>query len=115
MKIVPATLASLLVALSLGAAAQSTPGVDQRQDQQSARIQQGAQSGSLTPREQRRLQREQRAVQRAENRAKADGVVTPKERRRLDRMQDKASADIARQKHDRQRVHRPGMAASAGR
>jgi hypothetical protein len=35
-----------------------------------------------------------------ERRAKADGVVTPREKARLERAQDKASADIYKEKHD---------------
>ena len=49
--------AAALTLFAAGAFAQaaSTPKVDKRQDRQEARIQQGAASGSLTPREQRRL------------------------------------------------------------
>ncbi len=105
--------------LSLGAtsgfAQEATPRVDQRQENQAARINQGAASGALTAREQHRLQHEQRAIARAENKAKADGTVTAKERARLEHMQDHASRDIHHQKHDRQRAHRPGAAASAGK
>jgi uncharacterized membrane protein YebE (DUF533 family) len=65
----------------------------------------------LTPREQRRLQHEQKSVARAEAHANADGVVTAKERARLHHKQNEASRDIRRQKHDRQ--HKPAAAASA--
>jgi polyhydroxyalkanoate synthesis regulator phasin len=85
------------------AGAASTPGIDQRQANQEKRIDQGVASGQLNKRETRRLQREQNAIDRAENRAKADGTVTAKERRQLHRAQNHASHDIARQKHDRQR------------
>lgn len=114
-----AFLIGCLVAV-LGAAAatttfaqEATPHVDQRQQRQAARIAQGASSGELTVRERRHLHAQQRAVARAEARAKADGDVTRAERRQLDRMQDRASRDIHRQKHDRQRAHRPGKASSA--
>jgi hypothetical protein len=104
----------LAVAATSGAWAQgATPGVDQRQDNQQARIAQGAASGALTGREQRRLQREQRGIARAEAHAKTDGTVTPQERRRLHRKQNAASADIAHQKHDRQHARKPAGAASA--
>lgn len=108
-------LKSTLVALTLAAAsmlataqavapagAASTPGIDKRQANQEKRIDQGVASGQLTKREARRLEREQNAVNRAENRAKADGTVTAQERRQLHRAQNHASRDIARQKHDRQ-------------
>lgn len=113
-----AAFATLLAFTSLGALAQtppagaaSTPGIDARQARQEARIQQGAASGALTHREQRRLHREQRAVERAEAHAKADGTVTRQERQRLHKMQNHTSQDIRHQKHDRQ--HRPAAAASA--
>lgn len=83
-----------------------TPGIDQRQANQDKRIDQGVASGALTRREARRLEHEQRVIERAEHRAKADGVVTAQERRRLHAMQNRASRDIHRQKHDRQRAAR---------
>jgi hypothetical protein len=102
-------LGACLAAASLTTWAQphpaATPGIDQRQANQERRIEQGVASGELTPRETKRLEKEQVAIKRAENRAKADGVVTPKERRHLQKMQDRASQDIYRQKHDRQRTH----------
>ena len=58
------------------------------------------------------MDREQRGIGRAEDRAQADGTVTPKERKHLNRMQDRASHGIHRQKHDRQHKHAPGAAAS---
>lgn len=100
--------AALLAATSLTwaqaapAPAASTPGVDARQARQAHRIEQGAASGALTGREQRRLHREQHAIAHAEDKAKADGTVTRQERRRLHHMQDHASHDIKRQKHDGQ-------------
>lgn len=111
-KIVLATL------LSLGAGAvfaqANTPGVDQRQANQERRIDQGVASGALTPREANRLEAGQARVNRMENRAKADGVVTGAERARLQQAQDVQSARIYRQKHDAQhdfnhngRVDRP--------
>ena len=87
-------------ALGSGAA---TPRVDQREVNQERRIQQGVQSGQLTPREAARLEAEQNRVRRAEAAAKADGQVTRQERARLEHMQDRASRDINREKHDRQR------------
>lgn len=80
----------------------ATPGADQRQAHQAARINQGVASGELTRREAARLQRGQVHVQNVENRAKADGLVTPRERAHLRHAQDVQSRRIARQKHDRQ-------------
>lgn len=112
------TLATLLLgcvaasafAQTPAAGAASTPRVDQRQERQEARINQGAASGALTAREQRRLHGEQKAINRAETNAKADGTVTAKERARLHHMENKASRDIRRQKHDAQRAAKPASA-----
>lgn len=82
--------------------AQSTPVVDAREAKQSARIQEGVQSGELTKREAAKLRANQRHIKRTEARAKADGVVTPAERAQLDRKQDKASKRILREKNDKQ-------------
>ena len=95
-------IAVLATFASLSAMAQSTPVVDQRQENQQRRIDQGVASGELTPREANRLERGQQHVDNMEANAKADGVVTPAERARLDRAQDRQSARIAKQKHDRQ-------------
>lgn len=96
-----------LAALTLGtltaqAQGTETPRVDQRQANQDKRIDQGVASGQLTKREAARLERQQSRIDKAEAVAKADGTVTKKERAKLHHMQDHASADIARQKHDRQ-------------
>lgn len=106
------TIATTVLALTAGTAfAQAeTPRVDQRQERQEQRIEQGKASGELNKREARRLEHQQQHIANAEARAKADGTVTQAERARLHHKQDHASARIARQKHDRQ--HAP-KAASA--
>jgi hypothetical protein len=108
------TIAGATLALLAGTAfAQAeTPRVDQRQERQEQRIEQGKASGELNRREARRLERQQAHIAHAEQRAKADGTVTRAERARLHHQQDHASARIAQQKHDRQHAHRPGTAAS---
>lgn len=98
------TLVFLMLAVPLAAFAQSpkTPRFDHRQANQEKRIQQGAQSGTLTPREEARLEKGQDRLQAKEDKAKADGTVTPRERARLQRAENKQSARIYRQKHDNQ-------------
>jgi opacity protein-like surface antigen len=100
------TLTALALAALFSVAAQaqnaSTPGIDQRQANQEARIDQGIASGTLNKREARRLNHQQRHIDNAENKAKADGTVTKAERRRLHHMQDHGSRRIYRQKHDAQ-------------
>jgi hypothetical protein len=98
------TLAALLTAAALPVAAQTaTPGVDQRQANQEARIQQGVQSGQLTPKETAKLEKGQAKVQAVENKAKADGKVTSRERAKLAKAQNKQSRKIYKQKHDAQK------------
>jgi uncharacterized membrane protein YebE (DUF533 family) len=95
------SLAILAAAAALPVAAQvNTPHVDQREANQQARIQQGAQSGELTSREATNLEKGQAHVEKMEDKAKADGKVTPKERARLTKAQDKQSRKIYRKKHN---------------
>lgn len=92
------------------AAAASTPRIDQRQANQERRIDQGVASGQLTRRETRRLEAQQGRIDRAEDRARADGKVTAQERAHITQMQNRASANIAGQKHDAQRRPRAASA-----
>lgn len=95
-----------LATASLGALAQVTPRVDARQARQETRIDAGVASGQLNARETTRLDHQQGRVAAAEADVKSDGNVTGAERRHLKRMQDRASANIHKQKHDAQ-VDRP--------
>jgi len=79
-----------------------TPVIDQRQINQEHRIDQGIANGQLNRREARRLDRQQDRIDRMENRANSDDVVTGKERARIGAAQNRASRHIAREKHDRQ-------------
>ena len=99
-----ATIAALISAavIAPAAAQTATPGVDKRQANQEARIQQGVQSGQLTPKEAAKLEKGQAKVQAKEDKAKADGVVTPKERAKLAKAQKKQSKKIYKEKHDKQ-------------
>jgi hypothetical protein len=94
---------AVLALLAAPAFAQtSTPGIDQRQQNQQQRIDQGVQSGQLNQREAARLQKGQTHVQNLENKAAADGTVTNKEKARITGAQDRQSRRIYRQKHDAQ-------------
>ena len=96
----------ILIALSLGAlfstALADTPVLDKREANQKARIEQGVKSGELTKPEAHRLARSENRLERHENHAAADGVVTARERERLHHEANRTSARIFRQKHDRQ-------------
>jgi hypothetical protein len=97
-------IAAVAAAFALPAAAQtqSTPRIDQRQQNQERRIDQGVKSGQLTGKEAVKLEKGQARVQKMENKATADGKVTAKERRRIEQAQDKQSRRIYKQKHDKQ-------------
>lgn len=104
------TAAALAALVSLPAAAQtSTPRIDQRQANQERRIQEGVRSGQITPREEQRLRAEQARIRKAEAKAAADGKVTAKERARIEKMQDRASKNIERERHDKQRANQQGI------
>ena len=89
-------------ALPVAAASTSTPVVDQRQANQEARIQQGVQSGQLTPKETAKLEKGQAKVETMKEKAAADGKVTAKERKKLAKAQNKQSKKIRKEKHDKQ-------------
>jgi hypothetical protein len=93
-------LAAATMTAALAAADPATPRVDRREVRQHARIQQGVRSGELTRGEARSLRAGQRHVDRLEDRAKSDGVVTPRERARLNHAQNHQSRRIHRLKHN---------------
>ena len=93
------TLGGLLF-IGSPAGAQSVYNLDQREDRQQQRIQQGVDSGALTPGEARRLEGEQARIQATEDRMRADGHLSPRERERLSQMENRASGDINRLKHN---------------
>ena len=78
------------------------PVADQRQANQEQRIDRGIASGQLNEREANRLNKQQEHVNKMEDRAQSDGVMTKKERARIGAAQNRASRHIAREKHDRQ-------------
>jgi hypothetical protein len=96
-----AGLGLALVAMA-GSASAGTPRFDARQAHQHQRIVNGVNSGELTRRETRRLAVGQVHLDRVENRAKVDGVVTARERARLQHEENQQSRRIYRQKHDAQ-------------
>ncbi|TSA11925.1 MAG: hypothetical protein D4R74_12375 [Betaproteobacteria bacterium] len=103
---IAAIVLAALPALALAQATPATPatpGIDKRQANQERRIQQGVKSGELNAREAARLEKGQAKIQRMEDKAKADGVVTAQERKRIQHAQDVQSKRIAREKHDKQR------------
>jgi hypothetical protein len=86
----------------LALAQANTPVIDERQTNQEQRIDRGIASGQLNEREANRLDKQQEHINKMEDKAKSDGVMTKKERARIVAAQDRASRHIAREKHDRQ-------------
>lgn len=82
------------------ASAQPTPGADWRQHNQSLRVFNGVQNGSLTFRETGQLVRGQARVRNQERRFKSDGVVTRRERARMHRTLNRQNRRIYRRKHN---------------
>lgn len=102
MKQIAFAVAACLAAGAVAAQTNSTPRVDARQDKQEARIDKGVQSGALNKKEAARLEKGQERVQKMENRAAADGKITPAERAKLEAAQDVQSKRVYTQKHDAQ-------------
>lgn len=93
-------LASLLLAVTSATSFAGTPWINARQNAQQHRIFKGVQQGDLTFGETQRLLKGQARVQKLENNAKADGVVTPLERARIHAAQDIQSARIFLKRHN---------------
>lgn len=79
----------------------ATPSINKTQKKQQIRIHQGIKSGELTRGEVRKLENQQKAIQRDKKIAKADGVVTPRERKHIRKEQNRASNNIYKKKHNR--------------
>jgi len=102
MKQILFAVSALVLMTGISYAEAETPVIDQRQTNQEQRIDQGIASGQLNEREANRLNKQQEHVNKMEDRAKSDGVMTKRERARIGAAQARASRHIAREKHDRQ-------------
>lgn len=78
------------------------PVIQQREQNQEQRIQQGIKSGALTPNEAGRLEAQQSKIKQNEEQMKSDGKLTKAERNKLTREQNRASKNIYRKKHNDQ-------------
>ena len=97
-----AVSAMTLLITGMAYAEAETPVIDQRQANQEKRIDHGIASGQLNEREANRLNKQQGHINKMEDKAKSDGVVTKREKARIHHAQDRASRHIAREKHDAQ-------------
>jgi len=81
-------------------AAVRDPGVNERQANQTARIQQGVKSGELTHGEAQELRTERRDIRDLEHTYKEDGTLTRDERQDLHQQLNQQSQEIFEEKHD---------------
>ncbi len=93
---------SLLLTAPVQAQSTYDPRIQQREQYEQQRIQQGIQNGSITPDEARRLEAEQSRIQQKEQRMKSDGNLSQRERARLNEQLNKANRDIYRESHNSQ-------------
>lgn len=103
-------IASLLTLITAGTttlgfasnadAGTNSPRIDRREANQQRRINQGVRSGSLSPRETYRLQRQQANLNAQESRFKSDGRFTRRERSIVRHRLDRSSRAIYRAKHN---------------
>ncbi len=75
--------------------------IDNRQHRQEARIEKGIHSGELSAQETAHLEKEEAHIDRMEEKAKSDGVVTRKEHAKIELAQDHASHSIHHKKHNK--------------
>ncbi len=93
--------AGLTLGLLFAVATDAQAGVDEREERQRDRIEAGLEDGSLTPGEARRAVRDQRRIERKEQRFRAnDGKLGPRERVRLNRELDRSAAKLYRRRHN---------------
>lgn len=94
--------AAALLGLSVLAGTAQAQTVDQRHYDQQRRIEQGERSGSLTPHEARRAERQQGRIDRTEGRMRYrdGGHLTYRDRMRLQHRENRASRHIYRAKHN---------------
>lgn len=86
----------------------STPRIDQAQQAISARIQQGMQSGHITPSEAQLLFRREREILMRENQFKSDGNASPQERQRLRAELDGLYSEVERMMNNQDVVSQRG-------
>jgi len=88
------------------------PGINQRQNWQEDRIEQGIRSGQLTPGEAMKLEQEEKGIRQEERQYKSDGKLTTDERKDLQKDLNQVSKDIYQEKHDTE--IRPGVPPNTG-
>ena len=78
--------------------------IKKRQANEERRIERGAEKGQLTPKEQQRLENQEKVIQQEREDAAADGKVTKRERRDIKHDQKRLSQDIRHKRHNAKRA-----------
>ncbi len=74
--------------------------VQEREENEQHRIDQGAKKGKLTPQEQERLKNQQEQIEKERQDAREDGKVTKKEKKQIHHDQNQLGQDIHKKKHN---------------
>jgi hypothetical protein len=98
-KIILATATALIATTAVASAAS----INDRQEYQAKRIEQGRKTGKITWTEGLKLRAEQKRIANKESAFKSDGYLSKSERRTLSYMQNNASENIADEKNDGRR------------
>ncbi len=101
-RIVLAVVITVALALLTGTVGAEThaPRIQQRENRQQQRIEQGEQSGSLTRSESARLEAQQVKISRDEQQMASDGNLSTAERKKLTREQNRANRAVYRKQHN---------------
>ena len=98
---------SCMFVVATAFAADNDPGIQQREINQQNRINQGIQSGQVTPKEAGKLEAQQARIKQREARmaARDNGNLTAKDKTRITRQQNRASENIYNKKHNNRTVN----------
>jgi hypothetical protein len=75
--------------------------VEQRQENEQHRIDQGTKKGKLTPQEQERLKNQQEEIEKERQDAMEDGKMSKKEKKQIKHDENQLGKDIHKKKHNK--------------
>jgi len=79
--------------------------VQQREENEQHRIDQGVKKGKLTPHEQERLKNQQEEIEKERQDAMEDGKMSKKEKKQIQHDENKLGQDIRHKKHNKKNMH----------
>jgi hypothetical protein len=77
--------------------------IEQRMDRQEERLDNGADSGQLTPKEEQKIENRHENIEEKRDAARADGHVSKREAKNIRRAEDRTGKMIRHERHDDQR------------